>query len=217
MTHDHTHDHTHYHIHTNERSTRIVVIISFVTMLLELYVGYHVNSKTLVMDGWHMLSHVLVLSLAWLAYFYIGRKKNIAPEQEQRIIAQSGFTSAVVMLLITVFMIYENFEKFYSHELDVTLEAMLVAVIGLMVNGVSAFFLHREEEKRDVNMHAAYLHVLSDIVISVLALAALLAAKYFNWKILDPLFALAAALVILKWSIGLIQKSWREVIGRSSN
>lgn len=212
MTNDHSHNHSHYHIHTNERSTRIVVIISFITMLLELYVGYSVNSKTLMMDGWHMLSHVLVLSLAWLAYFYIGRKKNSTPEQEQRIIAQSGFTSAVVMLLITVFMIYESIEKFYSHELDVTFEAMLVAVIGLVVNGISAFFLHREEEKRDVNMHAAYLHVLSDIVISVLALAALFAAKYFGWKILDPLFALAAALVILKWSIGLIQKSWREVI-----
>ena len=94
----------------------------------------------------------------------------------------------------------------------VTYESVLIALIGLLVNGASAFFLHREEEKTDVNLQAAYLHVISDMVLSVFAIISLLAIKLFGWKILDSMLALAGALVILKWSIELIRKSWREVL-----
>lgn len=212
--HEHPHDHSHYHLHANERSTRIVVIISLVAMVLELYFGYLINSRSLMMDGWHMLSHVLVLALAWVAYLYVGKKQqHITAEKKSRVIAMSGFASAVIMLVITIFMVYEAIKHFNEPEIEVTLEAVLVAVFGLFVNAMSAYFLHREEEKRDVNMHAAYLHVVSDMLISSLALIALLAAQYYNLKVLDPIFALAAAVVILKWSTELIRKSWREVVG----
>jgi len=212
MAHEH-HHHSHYHIHANERSTRIVVSISFCTMLLELYFGYTSNSKTLMMDGWHMLSHVLVLLLAWSAYFYILRKKNeITHEQQHKVIALSGFASAVIMLLITLGMIYESLTGFFDNHADVTSEALLVAVIAVGVNGISAFFLHREEEKTDVNLQAAYLHVLSDVVLSVFAIISLLAIKYFDWRMLDSALALFGALVILKWSVELISKSWSEVL-----
>ena len=214
MAHDHHHhDHTQFHIHANERSTRIVVLISFCTMLLELYFGYKTNSKTLMMDGWHMLSHVLVLLLAWSAYFYILRNKNeITHAQQHKVISLSGFASAVIMLLITIGMIYESVSGFFDVKAVVTNEALLVAVIAIAVNGASAFFLHREEEKTDVNLQAAYLHVMSDVVLSVFAIISLLAIKYFDLKILDSVLALFGALVILKWSIELIRKSWREVL-----
>ncbi|HRG88482.1 MAG TPA: cation diffusion facilitator family transporter [Chitinophagales bacterium] len=210
----HHHHHSHYHIHANERSTRIVVLISFCTMLLELYFGYMVNSKTLIMDGWHMLSHVLVLLLAWGAYFYILRNKSeITHAQEHKVISLSGFASAVIMLLITLGMIYESATGFFEAHAEVTNEALLVAVIAVVVNGISAFFLHREEEKADVNLRAAYLHVIADVILSIFAIISLLAIKYFDFKILDSILALFGALVILKWSIDLIRKSWVEVLG----
>ena len=213
-SHDH-HEHSHYHIHTRERSTRIVVLISICTMLLELYAGYVSNSKTLMMDGWHMLSHVLVLSLAWVAYYYIKRKHNeITHAQQHRIISLSGFASAVIMLVITLFMMYESVERIFERDVDVTNQALLVAVIGLIVNGISAYYLHREEERTDVNLQAAYLHVISDVVLSVLAIIALFAIRIFHWQMLDSIFALAGALIILKWSYDLIRKSWREVLAR---
>jgi len=215
MSHEHYHEHSHYHIHANERSTRMVVLISFCTMLLELYFGYMSNSKTLMMDGWHMLSHVLVMLLAWSAYFYIKRNQNeITHQQQHKVISLSGFASAVIMLLITLGMIYESVSGFFNAHptTNVTADTFLVAVIAVVVNGLSAFFLHREEEKRDVNLQAAYLHVLSDIVLSVFAIVSLLAIKYFNFEILDPLLALFGALVILKWSVELIRKSWTEVL-----
>ena len=214
MAHIHKHhEHSHFHIHANERSTRIVVIISFVTMFLELFFGYQTKSIALIMDGWHMLSHVLVLMLTWLAYIYIRYKhKQISDAQNHRVIALSSFASSIILLVITLFMIYESVGKFFNLTVDVTYAALLVSVIGLVVNGVSAYFLHREEEKMDLNLRAAYLHVLSDVLLSVLAIFSLLAAKYFGLYILDPICGLLGAIVILKWGIELIRKSWVEVL-----
>lgn len=161
-----------------------------------------------------MLSHVLVLLLAWSAYFYIKQKGNeITHAQQHKVISLSGFAGAVIMLLITCSMIYESTSGFFQNkQIDVTNEALLVAVIAILVNGVSAFFLHREEEKADVNLRAAYLHVISDVVLSVFAIIALAGVKYFEFRMLDSILALLGALVILKWSIELIRKSWGEVL-----
>lgn len=215
--HHHHHEHSHYHIHTKERSTRIVVGISICTMLAELYAGYTINSKTLIMDGWHMLSHVLVLMLAWFAYMYIKLRRNeITHEMEHRIISLCGFASAVIMLIITCMMIYESIEKFFVHEVDVTNEALLVAVIALAVNGLSAYYLHREEEKTDVNLQAAYIHVLSDVVLSAFAIIAFVCIRLWDWRVLDSIFAVLGALILLKWSTDLIRKSWKEVLFNKS-
>jgi cation diffusion facilitator family transporter len=165
------------------------------------------------MDGWHMLSHVLVLGLAWLAYWYVKQKRGrITHAQEHKIISLSGFASAIVMLLITGDMIYESVERFSEPAVVVANEALLVAVIALFVNGLSAFYLHREEEKMDVNLRAAYVHVLSDVVLSVFAIVALLSVKFFGYRLLDTILSMFGALIILKWSIDLIRKSWREVL-----
>jgi cation diffusion facilitator family transporter len=116
------------------------------------------------------------------------------------------------MLVITLFMIFESIESFQSSEIDVTNGALLVSVIGLVVNGVSAFLLHREEEKRDVNLYAAYLHAISDVVISFFAIISLVVVKYTGFVKLDSILALVGALVILKWSVELIRKSWQEIL-----
>lgn len=186
MAHEHK-DHSHYHIHTNERSTKIVVALSVVTMLLELYFGYANHSVALTMDGWHMLTHVLVMSLAWAAYWYLKEKhKENNHKLKEKVISLSAFASAVVLLVVTVMMIVESVEKFFNLDIDASDSALLVSVIGLVVNGASAYFLHREEDHQDLNMQAAYLHVVSDIVISVFAIIALFAARFFDLKILDP-------------------------------
>lgn len=191
----------------------MVVAISFFTMITELYFGYTTNSRTLIMDGWHMLSHVLVLGVAWLAYWYVKQKRGaITHTQEHKIISLSGFASAIVMLLITADMIYESVEKFWEPTVTVANEALIIAVIALVVNGLSAFYLHREEEKMDVNLRAAYVHVLSDVLLSVFAIVALLSVKLFNYQMLDTILSMLGALIILKWSVDLIRKSWREVL-----
>ncbi len=213
MGHHHHHNHVHYHRQANERSTQIVVVISVVAMLLELSVGYSTKSVTLIMDGWHMLSHVLVLLLAWAAYLYIRLSKSeLTQQKEQRILALSGFASAIILLVVTGFMIYEAIEHFIKPEVVVTKESFFVAFFSLLVNAVSAYVLHREEEKMDLTLKAAYIHVLSDVVLSCLALLSLSAIYFANIIWLDPLLGLVGSAVILRWSIGLISKSWREAL-----
>ena len=212
MAHEH-HDHSHYHIHTNERSTKIVVALSVVTMALELFFGYANHSVALTMDGWHMLTHVLVMSLAWAAYWYLKEKhKENNHKLKEKVISLSAFASAVVLLVVTVMMIVESIKKFFSLDIDASDSALLVSVIGLLVNGASAYLLHREEDHQDLNMQAAYLHVVSDIVISVFAIIALFAARFFDLKILDPICGLLSALIIIRWAIDLIQKSWKQIV-----
>lgn len=212
--HDHSHEHSHYHLHTNQRSTQIVVLLSVATMLLELYFGYMSQSVALMMEGWHMLSHVLVLALAWLAYAYLKAKhKEGNHKLQNRVLSLSAFASSIVLLLVTILMIYESVEKFSHPDIDVSVGALAVAIIGLVVNGLSAFFLHREEDHKDLNMRAAYLHVVSDVVISVFAIVSLFAAKWFDWKMIDPICGLLGAVIILKWAVELIRKSWVEIVG----
>ena len=110
-------------------------------------------------------------------------------------------------------MIYESIGKFFHPDIDVTSGALIVAIVGLVVNGISAFFLHREEDHHDLNMRAAYLHVMSDVIISVFAIISLFAAKWFGLKMLDPICGLISAVIILKWAIELIRKSWVEIVG----
>lgn len=209
----HHHEHSHYHIHANERSTRIVVLLSFVTMVAELYIGYQTGSRALIMDGWHMLSHVLVLSLAWAAYYYLKQTETkITTTKRQRVISLAGFASAIVMLVVTADVIYEAIERYNVHVVEVSNEAITIACIGFVVNGLSAFLLHREEEKRDVNLYAAYLHVLSDVVLSLLAIVSLLVVKYTGYDTIDTYFAFIGAIVLIKWSYELIRKSWNELM-----
>lgn len=212
--HHHSHEHSHYHLHTNHRSTQVVVLISAATMLLELYFGYASQSVALTMEGWHMLSHVLVLALASAAYAYLkSRHKENNHKLEKRVLSLSAFASSIVLLLVTVAMIYESYEKFLLADIDVTDGALVVAVIGLVVNGISAFFLHREEEHHDLNMRAAYLHVVSDILISIFAIISLFAARWLGWTVVDPVCGLLGAIIILKWAVELIRKSWVEIVG----
>ena len=209
----HHHEHSHYHLHANERSTKIVVLISVVAMLLELSVGYTTGSVALLIDGWHMLSHVLVLLLAWAAYIYIRlRKKVLSHAKEHRVLGLSGFASAIILLLITLAMMKEAVENFINPEITVTWESFAVAGFGLVVNGTSAFVLHREEEKMDASLYAAYIHVLADVLLSCFAIIALAGVYFADLKWLDPLCGIIGSLVILKWSTGLIKKSWREVL-----
>ena len=208
----HKHDHSHYHYHLHESKTRIAVALAFVTMLAELIAGYSIHSVSLIMEGWHMLSHVMVLLLANLAYVYIRqRKKELNAVNQQKILAMAGFGSAVSLLVITLWMGLESYRKWVNSEMVVTDSSLLISVIGLLVNGVSAYLLH-QEEVTDHNIRAAYLHVIADMLLSVFAIISLLAAKYFGMMWVDPVTGFLGSVILLKWAYELIKSSWQKIL-----
>ncbi len=208
----HEHNHQHYHFHLHETKTRIAVVLSVFTMLAELGAGYAIHSVSLIMEGWHMLSHVMVLLLANLAYVYLRtRRKPLDESRQRRVLALAGFASAVSLLIITLWMMLESYRKWVSSEMEVTSVAFGIAVIGLLVNGLSAYLLHQEEET-DFNLRAAYLHVLADMLLSFFAILSLAGAKFMGWMWIDPITGFLGALILLRWTYDLIRDSWNKIL-----
>lgn len=212
----------------SERRTRWVVYLTFVMMVAELIVGYWTRSLALTADGWHMATHVGALGISALAYWYARTRAG----QTQfafgtgKVYALAGYSSAGLMLFVAAEMIHQSIERFATPEAVRFTEALPVAVLGLLVNLVSAWLLdggspghshdheheHEHDHGHDHNLRAAYLHVLADALTSVMAIAALLAGRYLQWGWVDPVVALVGALVILKWGFGLVAQCARQLI-----
>lgn len=213
-----------------EGRTRAVVALTAVMMVLELVVGWWTHSLALLADGWHMGTHVGALGISALAYWYA---RTRAGQTEfafgtGKVYALAGYTSAGLLIAVALGVIGESIHRFVNPETVRFAEAFPVAVLGLMVNLVSAWLLdvdhshdhsHAHEHEHgdhdhghDHNLRAAYLHVVADALTSVLAISALLAGRYLGWKWIDPVVAVFGALVILKWGAGLIRECGRQLI-----
>lgn len=219
----------------NEGRTRLVVGITAVMMIIELVVGWWSHSLALLADGWHMGTHVGALGITAFAYWYA---RTRAGQTEfafgtGKVYALGGYTSAAILFLVAIGVIVESVHRFVEPEAVAFNEALPVAIIGLLVNLVSAWLLggdgdhghshshdhaHSHEghdhahEGHDHNLRAAYLHVVADALTSVLAIAALLAGRFLAWTWLDPVVALVGALVILKWGVSLMRECGRQLI-----
>lgn len=223
--------HTHHFTQDDrqsERRTRIVIGLTLTMMVLEITAGLLFGSMALLADGWHMATHVAALSITALAYWYARRHAN-NPRYTfgtGKIGVLGGFASAVALAVVALVMALESLQRFF---MDVTIqfpEAIAVAVVGLVVNLVSAWLLrdhhdhhyghdhghghaHDEDDDhthhRDHNLHAAYLHVLADALTSLLAIIALVAGMFLGWLWLDAVMGIVGALIITRWSWGLLR------------
>jgi len=212
--HNHGNGNSKNHIELHERKTRLVVLITFITMLLEITFGYLTNSMALLADGWHMSSHVFAIGLSWIAYI-IARKfaesKHISFSRN-KILALAGFTSAIVLQIMAVIMAIESVSRLITPLVIDFRNAIFVAVIGLIVNGISALTLHHDRAHADHNIRSAYLHVLADGLTSITAIIALLGGMIYSIYSLDAISGILSSLVITKWAVELISNSGRELI-----
>jgi cation diffusion facilitator family transporter len=199
--------------HKNESRSKLVVLITAVMMVLEITFGYLTNSMALLADGWHMASHVFALALTWLAYFVARKYSNtdIYRFDSRKLLSLSGFLSAVGLLVVAVFMTAESVSRLFNPLEIQFCEAIIVAVLGLIVNLASAFVLHGEHDD-DYNIRAAYLHVLADALTSIAAIIALTAG--IIWKIywLDCVVGIVGAIVITKWALSLMWNAGKELV-----
>ncbi|MCQ4224892.1 CDF family Co(II)/Ni(II) efflux transporter DmeF [Stutzerimonas stutzeri] len=222
----------------SERRTWAVVILTGLTMLLEIAAGYWFNSMALLADGWHMASHMVAIGLAALAYLLARRyaADHRFTFGTWKIEVLAGFASALLLVVVALFMIGESLLRFWAPAAIGFDEALVVAVVGLLVNLLSAWLLrdqhdhghgddaHSHAERghahahgapgKDLNRHAAFIHVLTDALTSVAAIIALLGGKLFGWGWLDPAMGIIGALVILVWSRGLLRDTAKALLDR---
>lgn len=186
-----------------EQKTAFVVLFSALTMVLEISFGLLTNSMALLADGIHMGTHVLAIGLSWTAYVVVRRleKKKTTDIDTEKILSLSAYTSGVFLFLSAVFIIAKIADRVFTTQVKIDYtEAMIVAVIGMIVNIICALVLHDKHGHKDYNSHSAYLHVLADALTSVGAIVGLICAMIWDITWIDTLVAAASSLVIIQWA-----------------
>ena len=219
-------------VRPGEKRTLIVVGITAVMMVVEIAAGLVYGSMALLADGLHMASHAAALGIAFLAYVVARRlaADNRFSFGTGKLNSLAGFASAVLLLGFAVIMVTESTSRFIAPVPISYDQALVVAVIGLVVNAVSAWIFaatphdhhdhhghHDHAHHHDHNLRAAYLHVLADALTSLLAIIALLAAKFYGANWLDPFMGLVGAALVSRWSYGLIRQSARVLLDRQAD
>jgi len=204
----------HGHSHSNEKKTQWVVFLTAITMVVEIIFGIWSGSMALLADGIHMGSHVMAIGLSWLAYVLVRRLKESDKftGDSSKILSLSGYTSGILLLLFAVFILFEAGDR-YFHPVSIKYkEAIRIAVIGLVVNLISALLLHHDHEHSDHNIRGAYLHVLADALTSVSAIIGLLIAQKWDLVYVDIIVAVLSSVVIIKWSFGLLKETGKTLL-----
>lgn len=209
-----------------EKRTWWVLILTFLTMVLEVGAGIYFGSMALLADGWHMGTHVAAFMITIFAYRY-----SRAHAHDQTFAFSSGkvgvlgaFASSVALSVVALIMLIESGERLL-HPLVIHFnEAIAIAGFGLFINLISALLLkgrhdhdhphpdhHHHHEHghghHDHNLKAAYVHVIADALTSVLAIIALVLGKYYGWQWLDPVMGIVGALIITRWAYLLVKET----------
>ncbi|HEJ5605372.1 TPA: CDF family Co(II)/Ni(II) efflux transporter DmeF [Pseudomonas aeruginosa] len=218
-----------------ERSTRVVMWITAVMMVVEIAAGWWFNSMALLADGWHMSSHAVAIGLSAMAYATARRyaKDPRFAFGTWKIEILGGFASAIFLLGGAVMMVVGSVERIVSPQPIQYQEAIVIAVLGLAVNVICALILgkahhhdhghshghdhghvHHHGDHHDLNLKSAYLHVIADAATSVLAIVALVGGWIYGWSWLDPVMGIVGAVLVAVWAKGLITDTGKVLLDR---
>jgi cation diffusion facilitator family transporter len=200
----------------SERRTQLVAVLALVTMAVEIAVGAWSGSMALLADGWHMASHAGALLLASAAY-WVARRFHAQDRfafGPGKVATLAGFTNALILAVVALLMGVESCQRVIVPATVRFDEALLIAIVGLAVNVVSARLLHdaHADDHHDHNLRSTYAHVVADVLTSVLAIAALVAGHFTGLARLDAVAGLVGALVILWWALGLLRTTVPELV-----
>lgn len=197
-----------------QRRTLYVVMVSLLAMIMEIFYGYHSGSVALLADGYHMGSHVFAIGISWFAYFLACRWSSSGKItfNAENLMSLAGFINGIILFFFSLEIVHESVDKIIHKGQIFFTEALGVALVGFLVNLISIGFLHHDQEHHDINMRAAYLHILSDLLTSILAILSLVLGYYFNIESIDGYAGLLSSIVVFYWSFGILSKSCSNLI-----
>ena len=208
-----------------ERRTRIVIVITGVMMVVEITAGLLSHSMALLADGWHMSTHVTAFLITAIAYYFT--RRHASNEQFSfgtgKMGVLGGFASAVVLSVVAFLMAGESVRRLFVPLTIHFNEAIGIACVGLLVNLGCAVLLadhhhedgHRSAHHQDLNLRAAYLHVLADAFTSLLAITALTGGKFFGWAWLVPAVGIVGSGVVFSWAYTLLRDTSGILLDRT--
>jgi cation diffusion facilitator family transporter len=206
-----------------ERGVRRALWLTTIMMVIEIVGGWWFNSMAVLADGWHMSSHAVALGLSAFAYSFARRQAGHHRYAfgTWKIEVLGGYTSAILLLAVAALMVFQSVDRLLTPQPIHYHEAIAIAVVGLAVNLVCAWWLrgsqahdhdHHGHAHADMNLRAAYVHVLADAATSVLAIVALAGGLLLGLGWLDPVMGLVGAALVTVWAWGLLRDSSRILL-----
>jgi len=214
--HHHKHDHSVAHDHGSPNNQGRIfiftILLNVAFVVLEFAYGFIANSTALMADAGHNASDVLGLLLAWGAVM-LARKQ---PSQRYTYGLRStsilaALANATLLLVVSGAIALEAIQRFSQPPTVASLTVSIVAAVGIVINGLSAWLLRRGS-KEDLNVRGAYLHMLADTAVSLAVVVVGLAMFHSGWYWLDPGISLAIVLVIVIGTWDLLRDSLRLVL-----
>jgi cobalt-zinc-cadmium efflux system protein len=179
--------------------------ITFIVMLLEIAGGYFANSLALLSDAGHMFTHLFSLGIC-LAAIYLASRDPYSSRTYglYRVEVLAALFNSLFLFGVCGVIVYEAVHTFIDPSEVRSMQMLMVAIIGLAVNMASILILYKSTEQ-DMNIKAAFAHVMADAVSSVGVVAGALIIHYTDMFWIDPVIALGISVIIAVWAAGLFR------------
>ena len=217
MAHDHHHHnhdhHGHHHVVNYNKAFAWGISLNIIYVIIECSFGFHINSLALLSDAGHNLGDVLSLLLAWAAEFLVKRKSfgqfTYGLKRASILIA---FANALLLVLALGAISWEAIQRFYNPVESNGIIMCIVAFVGILINGFTAFLFYKSGPQNDVNIRGAFTHMLSDAMVSAGVVIAGIVIYFTSWIWLDPAISIAIVLVILATTWNLFKDSTKLLL-----
>lgn len=203
------HPHIHGHRHSSESGKRLVIVLLLTAgyMVAEVIGGWWTRSLALLADAGHMFTDVAALALALVAVWFGSRPAT--PSKTfgyYRLEIIAALVNGVALVVMSLLIFYGAYERWLQPQVVRSQPMAFIAAGGLCINLICAWILHGRDEV-DLNIRAAWLHVMGDALGSVAAIAAALMMTFFGWYTADAVFSVVIGLLIIWSSARLIKES----------
>jgi len=206
--HDPSHHHEHNHgLQKNRKALLIALGITGAVMIVEAGGGILSNSLALLSDAGHMLTDLMSLLLSLIALQLSSRPSSATRTYGfYRMEILAALINGTTLILISIVIFYEAYERMMAPRAINTLLMMGVAAVGLGANGIAALTMVHSS-KENLNLRGAYLHIVGDALSSVGVLGGGLVIYFTGWQVIDPILSAAICLVILRGAVLLVKES----------
>jgi cobalt-zinc-cadmium efflux system protein len=198
--------HAHSHFRRPDWVVKSALVVTLALVLIEFITGHLAHSLALISDGWHNLTDLPTLVLAWIA-LYLERKP---PDHQrtygyQRAGVLAAFVNALLLVAVAVFICYEGYERIVRPQRVAAQAMLVVGIVAFVVNGGISLLL--VSDRRDLNLRAVFIHNLGDALSNLALIAgAWLIQRSGQWLI-DPLIAFLISGMIVWTALGVITES----------
>ncbi|MGO3568456.1 MAG: cation diffusion facilitator family transporter, partial [Serratia grimesii] len=205
--------HVHQPKDSNSKRLLTAFLVTAVFMVAEVAGGLISGSLALLADAGHMLTDAAALLVALMAVHFSQRKPNARHTFGYlRLTTLAAFLNAAALLVIVVFILWEAIRRFFEPQPVMGAPMLIIAIAGLLANLFAFWLLHRGSEEKNINVRAAALHVLGDLLGSVGAIAAAIVILTTGWTPIDPILSVLVSCLVIRSAWRLLKESFHELL-----